>query len=170
MSQLVTPNLGAAVNIINHWYQPQIVRSVSELTPVWHFHVCPPFQSCRCLCGWSPEWREVMRSNHCSGHRYWPEESSKRRWKTFWRTCRNWEKYEKKNQSKSFERMPHLSRKDPRHWGGASRVAWRVGQRPAGSQDSGLLLRCHNLLCSYEQKKSQKNPRYKYLKDVPCLF
>lgn len=100
MSQLVTPNLGAAVNIINHWYQPQIVRSVSELTLVWHFHVCPPFQSCWCLCGWSPEWREVTRSNHCSGHRYWPEESSKRRWKTFWRTCKNWEKYEKKIKAK----------------------------------------------------------------------
>lgn len=55
----------------------------------------------------------------------------------------------KKKRARGCERLPHLSRKDPRHWGGASRVAGRVGQRPAGSQDSGLLLRCHYLLCSY---------------------
>lgn len=90
-----------------------------------------------------------MRSNHCSDHRYWPGGSSKMK-----DIVEDVEKLKEiivtiKHESKGFERLRHLSRKDPRHRGGAFRVTGRVGQRPAGSQHSSLLLRCHYLLCSY---------------------
>lgn len=59
-------------------YVPQIWRCVSGWhcgqTRVWHFPVFPLSLSCRSPYGWSQEWREVMRSNRCSDHRYWPKE------------------------------------------------------------------------------------------------
>lgn len=140
VSQLVTPNLWMIVYIINHWYQPQIVRSVSELTLVWHFHVYPPCQSCWCLYGWSPEWREAMRSNHCSDRRYWPEESSKRRWKTCWRMWRNWEKYKKKSKQRFWEVASPVQERPQTlvwslqsDWESWAETCRKPGQRPASS-------------------------------------
>ena len=44
--------------------------------------------------------------------------------------------------------MSYLSWEDTWHWGGTSRVTGRVGERLTGSQQSSLLLGCHDLLSS----------------------
>ena len=48
--------------------------------------------------------------------------------------------------------MSYLSWEDTWHWGGTSRVTWRVGERLTGSQQSSLLLGCHDLLSSCWRK------------------
>ena len=74
--------------------------------------------------------------------------------------------------SESVEQMVrkrvYLSWKDAWHWGGASRVTGRVGERFTGGQQSSLFLGCHDFLSSCETGQKTHNRHISASSAVLC--